>query len=59
MSNQSLPNKYDVKSIIAKLLSNDKAVNATFMTKPDDDLQESLFDEVKEMDMSLEDICID
>jgi hypothetical protein len=29
------------------------------MSKPDDDLQNILFGEVKEMDVSLEDICID
>ncbi len=29
------------------------------MSKPDDDLQDILFGEVKEIDMSLEDICID
>ena len=29
------------------------------MSKPDDDLQDILFGEVKEMDMSLEDISID
>jgi len=29
------------------------------MSKPDDYLQDILFGEVKEIDMSLEDICID
>ena len=29
------------------------------MSKPDDDLQNILFGEVNEMDVSLEDICID
>ncbi len=40
----------DVKWIISKHLLNDKAINKVFMSKPDDDLQNVLFGEVKEMD---------
>ena len=49
----------DVKSIIAKHLLIDKAINKIFMTKLHDDLQKILLDEVKEMEMHIEDICID
>jgi hypothetical protein len=48
-----------VKSINAKHLLNDNAIKKIFMTKPDDDLLKILLDEVKEMEMHIEDICID
>ncbi len=33
----------DVKSIIAKHLTNDQAMNKKIMTKPDDDLQTKIY----------------
>ena len=41
----------DVKSIIAKHLTNEQVINKHFTTKPDDDLQKILGNEVKVMDM--------
>ena len=49
----------DVKSIIAMHLTSNCKMNKIFMTKPDDELPKMLFGEVKEIDMSLEDVCID
>lgn len=49
----------DVKSIIAKHLTNEQVINKHFTTKPDDDLQKILGNEVKVMDMHVEDISID
>ena len=41
-------------------MTNDKAIHTIFISKSDDDdLQNIAFGEVKEMDMSLEDICIE
>ena len=48
-----LDHNNDVKTIITKHLINDKTINKTFLTRPDDDLQQILFAEVKEMEMSV------
>jgi hypothetical protein len=49
----------DVKSIIAKHLTNDQVINKYSATEPDDDLQKILFNKEKAMDMHVEDIFID
>jgi hypothetical protein len=49
----------DVKFIISKHLTSDCKINTIFMTKPDDDLQNILFDELKEMKIDIYDMCID
>ena len=46
----------DVKFIIANHLKSDYKINKIFMTKDDDKLQKILFDEVKDMTLTLEDI---
>jgi hypothetical protein len=45
----------DVKSIIAKHLLTDKAINNFFVTKPDDKLPKKIFNEVEVMEMNFED----
>ena len=49
----------DVKFIISKHLQSDCKINKIFMTEPNDNLQKILFGEVKEMTLSIDDICID
>ena len=46
----------DVKFIIANHLKSDYKINKIFMTEQDDKLQKILFDEVKDMTLTLEDI---
>ena len=46
----------DVKFIIANHLKSDYKINKIFMTQQDDKLQKILFDEVKDMTLTLEDI---
>jgi hypothetical protein len=49
----------DEKSIISKHLTNDCKINKIFVTKPHHDLQKILSGEVKEMQIDINDICID
>ena len=46
----------DVKFIIANHLKSDYKINKIFMTQQDDKLQKILFEEVKDMTLTLEDI---
>ena len=48
----------DVKSIIAKHLTSDYKINKKIMTKPDDDLQKNLFNEVIVVLIHVEDLCL-
>ncbi len=49
----------DVKAIITKHLLNDKTINKILMTKTRWKFSKKKYDEVKEMDMNLEDVCIE
>ena len=49
----------DVKFIIASHLQSDRKINKIFMNQPDDNLQKKLFNEVKEMTLDIEEVCID
>ena len=49
----------DVKFIIADHLQSDRKINKIFMNESDDNLQKILFNEVKEMSMHIEEVCID
>jgi len=49
----------DVKFIIANHLQSDRKINKIFMNQPDDNLQKNLFNEVKEMTLDIEEVCID
>ena len=49
----------DVKFIIASHLQSDRKINKNFMNQPDDNLQKNLFNEVKEMSLDIEEVCID
>jgi hypothetical protein len=49
----------DVKFIIASHLQSDRKINKIFMNQPDDNLQKNLFNEVKEMTLDIEEVCID
>ena len=49
----------DVKFIIASHLQSDRKINKIFMNESDDNLQKNLFNEVKEMSMHIEEVCID
>jgi hypothetical protein len=48
----------DVKSIIAKHLTSEYTVNKTSMAKPDDDLQNKILNEVKVVEIHVEDLCL-
>jgi hypothetical protein len=49
----------DVKFIIANHLQSDRKINKIFMNEPDDNLQQNLFGEVKELTLDIEEVCID
>ena len=49
----------DVKFIIASHLQSDRKINKIFMNESDDNLQNILFGEVKEMSLHIEEVCID
>ena len=49
----------DVNFIISKHLQSDCKINKKSMAKSDDDLHKTLFGEVKEMKIDINDICID
>ena len=49
----------DVKFIIANHLQSDRKINKIFMNEPDDNLQNNLSGEVKEMTLDIEEVCID
>ena len=49
----------DVKFIIASHLQSDRKINKIFMNQPDDNLQKNLFNEVNEMSLDIEEVCID
>ena len=49
----------DVKFIIANHLQSDRKINKIFMNEPDDNLQNNLSGEVKEMTLDIEEVCVD